>query len=597
MRLYFIVIILLILPIAIAQEEYSDLSSSYEWLANNSNVKTLTTRDSALAILALNNQGYDIADKLNEFKQTAKVGGCWPASSCTIIDTAFGLLVLGKTGRDINQTKTWLTNQEKAGGSAGGKWIIQIVTSATAGTCDVTSGNINKKISVSFNSAQNWIDINTISPMATAKTKNYYIDCSDLGDPTMHISLLYHISHPDFDETFLLQDEQVQQKDVTVDNACYPKTVGGSTCDLDSTLYATWVLSELGEEVHTIPYLEERLNEISQKQLNLALLYMITKSPAYATQLADRQTKSGSWIDEVYTTSFASFALLDGYMESYVNATVWLNLKRDKKDFSWNHKAVDTAAALIALHGTIESTSLASTTEENLLTEICDNGIDDNSDNLVDCDDYECSSDLACLCNDPSSECKYDSDCSIKGNDYTCDTLSCTCVQSYVCSLANGDACEGDSDCADGEYCDSSCTCQTQAVQEESEVCDDEKDNDNDDDVDCNDDDCEGTDECKKSSAWLWILLIIFLLGGGIFLFYYLQSKGINIKDFFKKSPKKKTFEEHVALKETRAKTTEPRTEKQEPITNPFMQKPKKKDTIDKELEKSLEEAKKLLGK
>ena len=149
----------------------------------------------------------------------------------------------------------------------------------------------------------------------------------------VRISLLYHISHPDFDETFLLQDEQVQQKDVTVDNACYPKTVGGSTCDLDSTLYATWVLSELGEEVHTIPYLEERLNEISQKQLNLALLYMITKSPAYATQLADRQTKSGSWIDEVYTTSFASFALLDGYMESYVNATVWLNLKRDKKDF------------------------------------------------------------------------------------------------------------------------------------------------------------------------------------------------------------------------------------------------------------------------
>lgn len=593
MRLSSIIfVILLILPFVAAEETDSfDVITSYDWLSNNTVIGD-NPRESALALLALNNQGYDITDKLNSF---ISGGSCWPASSCSVTDTAFGLLLLEKTSQStdlINQTVSWLNSKETAAGSIGGKWVIQLATTAT-GNCDITSGSVTKKVSTS--PTQGWIDISTIAPMGTSKSKTYSVDCADLGDPNMHISLLYNIDTPQYKETFLIQDEQIQQKEIIVNNACFPKT-SGATCDLDSTLYATWVLTELGEEVHTIPYLEERLSEIASNPLKLSLLYLITKSPAYANMLRDKQKASGSWVDDVYSSSFAALAMLDGNSESYLNVTNWLNLKRDKKDFSWNHKIVDTAMALIALRGSIEK-NYVPLSIETTETEICTDLIDNDDDGYVDCDDSDCDLDSSCACSS-DDECIYDSDCQ---TGFSCDM--CTCVKTG-CSKDSGDECEYDSDCSENQEC-SSCSCVDITPVAESEICDDEIDNDEDGDTDCADIDCTDDPACKKSSAWIWILLILLLLGGGGAYYYfefYKKGKKIDFSGLFgkKSKTKTKTFEEYVAQKESARPVVKPvvkQTSNTQVQRQPFTQRPQKKDNIEDALEKSLEEARKLLGK
>ncbi|MDD5649968.1 MAG: dickkopf-related protein [Candidatus Nanoarchaeia archaeon] len=595
MRLSLIIIVVfLLLPFVIAEDTSSfDVITSYDWLSNNTVIND-NSRENVLALLALNNQGIDITENLNKFINN---NDCWPSGNCDVINTAFALLLLEKTGQNTNSTITWLNNKEIAAGSTGGKWIIQIATTAN-GTCDISSDNVVKKVSVS--QSQGWIDINTINAMGTSKSKVYSVDCADLGDPNMHISLLYNIDTPQYKETFLLQDEQTQQKDISVNNACFPK-ISGNACDLDSTLYATWVLNELGEEVHTIPYLEERLTEISQNPLKLSLLYLITKSPAYATMLKDKQKASGSWVDDVYTTSFASLVMLDGNQDAYLNATNWLSLKRDKKDFSWNHKIIDTAMALIAIHGSIDTKPVYLGMEAGNVELICNDLIDNDGDGLIDCQDPDCAADTSCTCK-ATDECISDSDCvTKKGVGYSCDL--CACVKSG-CSKSTGDACESDSDCSENQYCDyNSCSCVDQALVVENEICNDKIDNDNNGFIDCKDPACVDAPECKKSSLWIWILLLLLSLGGGAFYYFSIYKAGKGFGDLFnfkglfggkKPKAKGKSFEEYVAQKESKPVQNVQQVQRPQ---QPFTQRSRKQDDVEDALEKSLQEAKKLLGK
>lgn len=604
-----LVLIILILPVIHAEDTTTtttefDPISSYDWLNNNTNIDTLPIRESAFSLLALNNQNYDIKSKLNEF--IANQGdGCWPKDGCSITDTALGLLVLEKTGQDTNKTLTWLSKREVSAGSIGGIWYIQIVTNSN-GTCDVTCGGKSTPVKIDVSK---WAKVDSLGcgSIGSQKSQTYYVDCSDVGDPLMHITLLYNIEKPEYTETFLLQDEQVQQLDVNVDNTCFPKSLGGSSCDLESTLYATWVLKMMDQEVHTVPYLEERFNDIVTDPLKLALLYMILPdSTAYGDKLVEKQKPSGSWVDDVYKTSIAAFSIVSR-SDSYLNATNWLKLKRDKKDFTWNQKVINTAVALIAIHGTIDSTNIGLGMETTPV-EICTNGIDDNGDNLIDCDDPECTSDVACSCNTATAECSSNSDCESKGTGYTCDSVSCTCVKSG-CSIIT-DECESNSDCITygSDYtCDLiSCTCQQEITPAITEDCTNGIDDNNDGLIDCEDTQCTNDPSCKKGYAWLWILLLLLIVGGFV-AFYFLNyiKKGKGFDDFkndinlffaklFKKKAKKPTFEEHIAAKER---------QKQAPFIQPvqqrqaYYQRPPARGNEEDELEKSLAEAKKLLGK
>ncbi|MBU1239987.1 hypothetical protein KKF84_04370 [Myxococcota bacterium] len=126
--------------------------------------------------------------------------------------------------------------------------------------------------------------------------------------------------------------------------------------------------------------------------------------------------------------------------------------------------------------------------------EVCDNGIDDDLDGQIDCEDAECHADPACR---PATETVCNDNLDNDGDGYVdCDDADCNgsaeCPASEFCNdgLDNdGDGqvdCD-DTDCVDSPYC------------MVPEICDDGQDNDGDGQVDCEDTDCEGFVSCSTT--------------------------------------------------------------------------------------------------
>ncbi len=127
--------------------------------------------------------------------------------------------------------------------------------------------------------------------------------------------------------------------------------------------------------------------------------------------------------------------------------------------------------------------------------EVCDNGVDDDGDGLVDCDDTDCFADPSCL---PATE-----DC---GNgvdddgdgDMDCDDADCSgdpaCIgQPEVCDNGVDDDGDGLVDC-DDPGCGAFPDCLEQ-------VCDDGVDDDGDGFVDCSDTDCAADPWCLDADG------------------------------------------------------------------------------------------------
>ncbi|MGA0173526.1 MAG: S8 family serine peptidase, partial [Phycisphaerales bacterium] len=119
--------------------------------------------------------------------------------------------------------------------------------------------------------------------------------------------------------------------------------------------------------------------------------------------------------------------------------------------------------------------------------EICDNGIDDDGDGLIDCDDPDCAAFPGCtksgFCGDPQSgDC-----CEENGTPFCSDAVCCEAVcaaDAFCCAT------EWDQICAEraATICD--------ACAPPAELCDNGIDDDGDDLVDCDDPDCAADPNC-----------------------------------------------------------------------------------------------------
>ena len=123
--------------------------------------------------------------------------------------------------------------------------------------------------------------------------------------------------------------------------------------------------------------------------------------------------------------------------------------------------------------------------------EICDDGIDNDKDKLVDCADLDCIGDPSCreICDDGLDN---DEDGRVDCEDSDCDGDS-ACVE--ICNDGIDNDGDGLIDCEDGD-CISSGLC--------TEDCNDGIDNDGDGLIDCADDECFGPD-CHTSGVDAWV--------------------------------------------------------------------------------------------
>jgi hypothetical protein len=128
--------------------------------------------------------------------------------------------------------------------------------------------------------------------------------------------------------------------------------------------------------------------------------------------------------------------------------------------------------------------------------EVCDNGVDDDCDGLVDCADGNCDADAACLtCTDADGD-TYN----VEGGG--CGPVDCDDADPAVnpgtvevCNNGVDDDCDGNVDCDDAD-CNDDPGCPTCVREGKGQTCSDGVDNDCDGDLDCDDADCANSKAC-----------------------------------------------------------------------------------------------------
>ena len=135
------------------------------------------------------------------------------------------------------------------------------------------------------------------------------------------------------------------------------------------------------------------------------------------------------------------------------------------------------------------------------LAEICNNGIDDDGDGLIDCDDPDCSGAPVCsqaeICNNGIDD---DGDGLIDCADPDCSNAP-VCNRVEICNNGIDDDGDGLVDCADPD-------CSNAPICNLAEICDNGIDDDGDGLIDCADPDCTGAPVCRiaplSSSPGYW---------------------------------------------------------------------------------------------
>ena len=137
-----------------------------------------------------------------------------------------------------------------------------------------------------------------------------------------------------------------------------------------------------------------------------------------------------------------------------------------------------------------EDAPAVDTAEVAVVTEICDNDLDDDMDTAIDCDDSDCTGDPACTADvetDCDNDLDDDGDSRIDCNDTDCaeDPVCLDEPTDEICDNEIDDDQDGLTDCFDGD-----CAADEACMPDVAEICDNSIDDDEDGATDCDDADC-----------------------------------------------------------------------------------------------------------
>lgn len=569
-----------------------DLGDSYNWLHDTLVNSTMPVDVRSLAMIALIQGGSsrNLAGLVEQLRlledQNQK---CWPSTGCKVADSALATLALALAGQDVSQEVEWIRSARIAGLPPGGEWSIAI-KSDSDGSCAFTftgvavereftlEGDIVRLPGGRPTQQQYYIRLNELHPtLATASVlPEITVNC-EVANPI--ITLLYK---PNLNTFFIQRSDAGASQVIKVANACYGNTRGAGPCNYETTAIATWALLEIGtargdqnltlENLGTHIYLESQaINKRNDPNalgfLNRILIKAASAAPSFMNDLVNLQRISdGSWGNNIIATSVATFGLTGSDRGEAVTRGLDFIRGGMGEDGNWNNDLKTTAWALIALHGG-ELSRLSVFAPEigvGLSEEICGNGFDDNNNGIFDCGEIRCASDPVCQCQNGMR------DAGESGVD-----CGGTCA---VACITAEDECTSDAECLLGETCISgTCVASTLVGGGEDEFVP-----------------VDEEEEDEKSLWWLWLIIIIVLiLLIALFYLKYLKTGKLNLGSLFKKGKKQPTFEQYRSQAEYR-----PVQRPSFPYKVPTGQasRPVSKTKGDAELEKSLEEAKKLLG-
>jgi len=479
--------------------------------------------------------------------------------------------------------------------SLGGLWAIEVsplTSSIGSGNCKLEwqVGNEVEDITIAYDQGRfpscgnsYFLDIGKCVNSNLLKNPGVTInvDCSEIeGDKT--ISLIYNSGN----SYYILSSEEASEADVIVNNGCFGLGESDSTCRKEATLYANWAASLMDSTIDTNLYLMEKYEEDSA--LDNALLYLTTKDPEYLVRLKDIQKVDGSFDRDLKMNALAFIAMKGDSVTYDVELTMakeWLKTKQQEEgNFG---TAADTAAILYAAF----SDDIGLPPEE----------IDDSDGGIIDSDVCEVDG----YCDEFAGEDEYNcpDDCFEEEQD----------DGGYDACIVNG---ECETEYEDSDNCPEDCTCGDDVcddVEKSDGTCpDDCGESDNGDDQNVKDAGGDGyCDEFEEDATTcpadceeggssfgtiIIIIIILMLIGGGFFAYKQGWIK-----------PKSKTPSSPFARPGYSFKPgtpSVPSTLGKKPAGKPIVsarpsvfRSPATNARKDDELSKSLEEAKKLLGK
>ena len=366
---------------------------------------------------------------------------------------------------------------------------------------------------------------------------------------------------------------------------------GNTKCDYEGTAWAAYALSVKRRPMGSLlPYLVSQAEDAeNEKYLPDAFLYLITEKTEYADNLLGSKYyyrqgywKSSSVYGMYYSTALAVMALKNYFAADTVitkTKEYLLDPQRQNSYGYWDdgNKVRDTAFILYVLwYGKGEPPVIPSNEtmmyetinrcedEEYPCKETCSDSEEELSYYTADCQKGYGSTYKCCQPKETSSDCTLVQDCLKWGcegkwvGNCKCENLKETSCDDMCDNDGDGfiDNDDGDcqlNDCEKNNYvCCHECESEVEHLSQydgscaegtvccelckivDVEICNNKIDDDGDSLIDCKDSDCKNTDACKKAGLWLWILIAVVIIGGGVGAYFYCKQKGIEAPDFIR---------------------------------------------------------------
>ena len=584
--------------IVIAQnnnETEFDPTLSYEWLIENcidGDCGSITATAFYAMAMKLSTHGPTYGMQAVKYIQSEMNmdEACFPKNNCNIKDTAMAYWVLSNYGEDTSGIEDYI--KSKLGVGLVGNWWLEIITTASNKVCTIAypkeDGSLEQEDilvdegtfpTCNAGQPETFFDLNkclqTQNLVNTNPLVEIIVDCSNIGEGTT-LSIIYN-----YLSSYHIIGQATQAKyKKQLTNACHNS---GSICDKDTSLWANWVLVGKNSNIEVNHYLIDKYDNLDV--VDLSLMYLSTtdtaKEASYLEDLSDIQRLDGSFNQNNRETAIAILALKKGGLtEEIGNALSYLEESRRNEEGSWDGDKETTALVLYSAFtgaGIILPPMGPSQTSAGIEDYCGDNICNPLTENENTCPD-DCVS-------EPSTTCNNDGICDVDYGESKFNCASdCFCGDG-ICENSEELTC--DIDCATGEESSEFCG---DNLREGSEECDGYDDSQCPADYTCSGCICEPSTKPKKGIGNILIIVaivILLLIAAFIALKHYFPKKKGPTKSFgsAKFRPSTGGFNQQI---------TQQRRELPQKIG--LREKKGGKSKTELELEKSIKEARKLLG-